>query len=261
MVETPPTDEFVVEPAGAEEAFILDLEGFEGPLDLLLALARDQKVDLTRLSILELADQYLAFIARARRLRLEIAADYLVMAAWLAYLKSRLLLPEPEGEEEPSGEELAEALAHQLRRLEAMREAGARIMARPQLGRDVFKRGAPEPVPVVKSTRFDVSLFELLSAYANQTARHQAAALRIEPLEYASVEDAIQRLTAGMAGSIDWELLLDFIPPELSGGTPRRSAVASTFAAGLELARQGNIELRQLETFGPIYLRNVKEPQ
>ena len=159
MVETPPTDEFVVEPAGAEEAFILDLKGFEGPLDLLLALARDQKVDLTRLSILELADQYLAFIARARRLRLEIAADYLVMAAWLAYLKSRLLLPEPEGEEEPSGEELAEALAHQLRRLEAMREAGARLMARPQLGRDVFKRGAPEPIPVVKNTRFDISLF------------------------------------------------------------------------------------------------------
>lgn len=239
-----------------EDAFILDLEGFEGPLDLLLTLARHQKVDLTRISILELADQYLAFIQRVRGLKLEIAADYLVMAAWLAYLKSRLLLPEPEGEDEPSGEEIAAALQHQLRRLEAMREAGARLMAQPRLGRDVFPRGAPEPMPVVRNTRIDVSLYELLKAYADHRTRQAVSALLIEPSDLFSIEDVLERLLGRIGGIQDWESLLQFLPPDLGAGLRRRSALAATFAAMLELARQGKLEIRQLETFGPIYVRS-----
>src|SRR5277367_5430604 len=158
---------------------VVDLDGYEGPIDVLLALAREQKVDLTHISILQLADQYLAFISAARSLRLEIAADYLVMAAWLAYLKSRLLLPEPQPDDEPSGAELAAALAYQLQRLEAMQQAGARLMARPQLGRDVFRRGAPEGVPIVKHAQYEATLFELLKAYGEGRSRADSAVLHI----------------------------------------------------------------------------------
>lgn len=260
MADLPVQDFAEAEPplrsTAAEDEFILDLEGFEGPLDLLLTLARNQKVDLTRISILELANQYLAFIQRVHWLKLEIAADYLVMAAWLAYLKSRLLLPEPEGEEELSGEALAAALQHQLRRLEAMREAGARLMARPRLGRDVFPRGAPEPMPVIRNTRIDVSLYELLKAYADHRTRHMANALRIEPLDLFSMEEALERLLGRVGKIPDWESLLRFLPPGLGSALRRRSALASTFAAMLELAREGKLEIRQLETFGPIYLRS-----
>src|SRR5258707_12034182 len=153
-----------------EPALMVDVDGFEGPLDLLLALARNQQVDLTRISILALANQYLAFIEQARELKIEIAADYLVMAAWLAYLKSRLLLPEPQPDDEPSGQDLATALTYQLQRLEAMQQAGARLMARPLLGRDVFRRGAPEGIPVVRHKVYDSTLFELLKAYGEGRA-------------------------------------------------------------------------------------------
>ena len=237
------------------ETLVLDLDGYEGPIDVLLALARQQKVDLARISILQLAEQYLAFIAAARRLDLEIAADYLVMAAWLVYLKSRLLLPEEADDEAPSGPELAEALAFQLRRLEAMQERGRQIMARPLLGRDVFGRGDPQETEVVRRPVYEVSLFDLLSAYGENRRRRVDAVLEIEPSALYSVADAIERLAGLGLGTVDWQTLFEFLPPEAGGGIRLRSAVASTFVAGLELARMGRIEFRQLNPFGPIYIR------
>ncbi len=234
---------------------MLDLDGYEGPIDVLLALARQQKVDLARISILDLAEQYLAFIVAARRLDLEIAADYLVMAAWLVYLKSRLLLPEDEDDEAPSGPELAEALAFQLRRLEAMQERGRQMMARPLLGRDVFARGDPQETEVVRRPVYEVSLFDLLSAYGESRRRNVGAVLEIEPSALYSVADAIQRLSGLGIGTVDWRTLFEFLPPEAGGGIRLRSAVAATFVAGLELARMGRIEFRQLNPFGPIYIR------
>ena len=242
----------------AESDFVLDLDGFEGPIDVLLALARRQKVDLARISILELAEQYLRFIAAARRLSLEMAADYLVMAAWLAYLKSRLLLPEDEAEEDrPSAPELAEALALQLRRLDAMRRAGARILARPQLGRDVFARAEPEGFEVVRRPVFEATLFELLKAYGDTRRRGETGRLTIEPPELYGAADAIARLRGMMGGMTEWRTLMSYLPPELAGrdGAVGRSAVASTFLAALELGRSGALELRQTAHMGPIYVR------
>ncbi len=244
-----------VDSDAVDGGLILDLDGFEGPLDVLLVLARKQKVDLTKISILQLADQYLAFIGQARQIPLEIAAEYLVMAAWLAYLKSRLLLPDVPGDEEPSAEEMAAALKHQLRRLEAMRDAAARLMARPLLGRDIFPRGAPEGVKVIKSSVFEVSLFELLAAYAGQQARTQADRLTIEALTLYTIDDALKRLSDILGTMIDWEALMNYLPAGLGDGLIKRSAVASTFAASLELVRVGKLQLRQLEPFGPIYVR------
>ena len=238
---------------------VVDLEGFEGPIDMLLTLAREQKVDLTKISILQLADQYLAFITEARLLRLDIAADYLVMAAWLAYLKSRLLLPEPQPPDEPSGIELAAALTHQLRRLEAMQQAGARLMARPILGRDVFKRGAPEGLPRVLRPVYDATLYDLLKAYGDQRQRKVDAVLHIAPPELYSMDDALQRLTRLLGRVPEWRTLLSFLPPGLRGGLIERSAVAATFAASLELVRAGKLQLRQDSPFGPIYLRTLPE--
>lgn len=243
------------------EQLVLDLDGYEGPIDMLLTLAREQKVDLTRISILELADQYLAYIARARRLRLEIAADYLVMAAWLAYLKSRLLLPEPAGEGEPTGAELAAALAFQLQRLQAMQEAGARLMARPQLGRDVFVRGAPEPVEIVTSPVFALSLYELLGAYGAIAGRQQRGILQIVPAELYSMDDALHRLRSMIGHTPDWQALSSFLPDDLRGPLWRRSVVAATFAASLELVRSGQAQLRQDGLFGPIFLRANPDPR
>ena len=237
----------------------VDVEGFEGPLDLLLTLARQQKVDLSKISILALADQYLAYIEAARTLRLELAADYLVMAAWLAYLKSRLLLPEPPAGDEPSGQEMADALAWQLRRLEAMQEAGVRLMARPQLGKDVFSRGNPEGVVVVRRAIWDVKLFDLLSAYGHQLRPKDADTYRIEPMQFFSVEEAAERLGKMLGIAIDWQSLEAFLPAGLTDPTRRRSALASTFVAGLQLAKDGSVELRQAERFGPIYLRKRTE--
>jgi segregation and condensation protein A len=238
-------------------SLVVDLEGYEGPIDVLLTLAREQKVDLTKISILKLAEQYLAFISEARRLRLEIAADYLVMAAWLAYLKSRLLLPEPEEpEDEPTGEELAAALAFQLQRLQAMQEAGARLMALPQFGRDVFGRGAPEGVHLVLRPVYELTLYELLKAYGEGRRRAQPGALEIRATELFSMDDILARFERMLGRIPEWRDLASFLPPDLQGGLIGRSALAATFAASLELARSGRVQLRQDFTFGPIYLRS-----
>lgn len=250
-------DQAFAEPArdgGAD--LVLDLDGFEGPIDILLTLARQQKVDLTRISILTLAEQYLAFIAAARQLRLEIAADYLVMAAWLAYLKSRLLLPEPEGDEDaPSAPEMAEALTFQLRRLQAMRDAGESLMARPRLGRDVFRRGSPEGVQVVRTPVYHLSLFELLKAYGEQRRRKEGSVLTVEASELISIDEALRRLRGLFGQMMEWRTLMSFVPGRPGDGLVGRSAVAATFAASLELTRSGDIQLRQGTPFGPIYVR------
>jgi segregation and condensation protein A len=246
-------------------ALVLDLDGYEGPIDLLLALAREQKVDLARISILALADQYLAFIAEQRRLQLEVAADYLVMAAWLAYLKSRLLLPDPPEEAGPSATELAEALAHRLRLLEAMQRAGASLMARPQLGRDVFARGAPEGLATIDQPVFELSLYELLKAYGDGHRRQHGQVLTIPPSSYASLSEALERLMRIVGQLPDWRELIAFLPAEFHGefhgGATRKSALAAVFAATLELAKSGQLELRQDRLFGPIYLRSAGQPR
>jgi segregation and condensation protein A len=237
---------------------VVDLDGYEGPLDVLLTLAREHKVDLRRISILQLAEQYLAFIAVARRIRLEIAADYLVMAAWLAYLKSRLLLPEPENDGEPTGAELAERLAFQLRRLEAMRQAAAQLLRRNQFGRDLFARGRPEGVRIIRHSVFDCTLFELLKAYGDfRTAKGSADVLplRMARMRIMSMDEALERLARMIGATPDWSVLLNFLPPGLADSYAERSALASTFAASLELARRGELEMRQLQPFGPIHLR------
>lgn len=239
-----------------DEALVVDLDGYEGPLDVLLTLARNQKVDVTKISILDLAEQYLAFIAQARRIRLEIAADYLVMAAWLAYLKSRLLLPEPV-DDEPSGEELAADLAQRLRRLEGIRIAGEKLFERNLLGREVFSRGDPEGVRVLTTSVFEVSLFDLLKAYGSQQTREQATPLSIRPRVVHTVDQALRRLNRMIGNVPDWQHLEGFLPPELIDAFERRSAVASTFSASLELARQGEVEIQQRQAFGPIYLRKA----
>ena len=245
----------------SSDDFVLDLEGFGGPIDALLQLARDQKVDLTRISILELADQYLKFVRAARRLRLELAADYLVMAAWLAYLKSRLLLPEPDDEEEPSGAELAAALRYQLQRLEAIQRFGQELMARPRLGQEIFARGQPEAMTVLTSTQYQVGLYDLLKAYAANQNRERSERLRIEPSDLYSVESALQRLSRLLGVSPGWRTLATFLPSDLGDGLVWRSAVASTFAASLEMCREGAVKIRQETPFGPIYLRGQeKEP-
>ena len=248
--------------AGDERALIVNLDGFEGPLDLLLSLARTQKVDLARISILALAEQYLDYVQQARRLRLELAASYLVMAAWLAYLKSRLLLPDEEAEaEELSGPEMAAALAFRLRRLAAMRDAAATLMDRPQLGQDVFAGGAAEGLTVHERAHHESTLHELLRAYAAHRIRREPRRLLIELSAYHSMEDAYRRLSQLMGSMPEWETLARFVPrgqgPESEAAA--RSGLASTLAASLELAREGRLQIRQLEPFGPIYLRRRRE--
>jgi len=238
------------------EQLVLELDGYEGPIDLLLTLAREQKVDLGKISILALADQYLAFIAKQQSLNLEIAADYLVMAAWLAYLKSRLLLPQPTEDEEPSGAEFAAQLEHRLRLLEAMQNAGARLMALPRIGQDTFLRGAPEGVAVVAVPVYELALYDLLRAYGENRRRTETAVLTIEPAEFYSMDDALGRLARFIGRVPNWRELASFLPRELRGEVFRRSALAATFAATLELARRGRLELRQDRAFGPIYLRS-----
>lgn len=238
------------------DVLIVDIGGFEGPLDVLLMLARTQKVDLRNISILELVEQYLVFIQEARRLRLELAAEYLVMAAWLAYLKSRLLLPPEEDEETPSAEELAARLQLRLQRLDAMREAGARLMARDRLGRDVFARGAPEGLKRVKLAIYDATLYELLKAYSIFARRGKHVPLTIHRRAVYSLEEAVERLSRLIGTAIKWTTLEAFLPDMgLSDAPPRRSAVASLFVAALELARQGKAEIQQDQTFGPLYLK------
>jgi segregation and condensation protein A len=244
-------------PAAAEEALVVAVDGFEGPLDLLLTLARNQKVDIAKISILKLADQYLEFVEHARHMNLELAADYLVMAAWLAYLKSRLILPQPETEGEPTADEMATRLRWRLQRLDAMREAAARLMGGDRLGREIFARGMPEPVNVIKLRTYKDSLFDLLSAYAGErikTLRGKSYQLQATPVML--IEQARERLER-MLGSIpDWSGLSRLIPFDWSGGLRRRSALASTLMACLELARDGRVEMRQLAPFDEIYIRD-----
>lgn len=240
------------------EALVLNLDVFEGPLDVLLTLAREQKVDLRRISILALAEQYLAFIAELRKVRIEVAADYLVMAAWLAYLKSRLLIPEPEKEGEPSGADMAARLALQLQRLEAMRKAADQLMQRDQIGLAMFLRGKPEGVRVIRKSIYNATLYELLKAYAEFRASKgsgEVLTMKIARRRIVSVEEALTRLR-NMIGQIpDWATLQAFLPAELDDPFTARSALASTFNASLEMAKQGLIELKQVQTFGPIYIR------
>ena len=245
-----------------DDAFVLRLESYEGPIDVLLDQARDQKVDLAQISILALADQYLVFVERARHLRLELAADYLVMAAWLAYLKSRLLLPEEPEDGEPSAAEMAEALAFQLRRLEAMREAGARLMAQPQLGRDWFSRGEPTERLVVDSTVYQVSLYDLLRAYADHRRRLTANSgqLQIRASRLYSMDEALRRLTEMLGAIPGWTTLASFLPIGMADPLVARSALASTLAASLELAKSGKVALRQERAFDEIYLRRRETP-
>lgn len=238
----------------ASERLLLVLDGFEGPLDALLSLARDQKVDLTKISILELADQYLAFVAEARRVRLELAADYLVMAAWLAYLKSRFLLPVPD-EEEPSGEDMAAALAFQLQRLEAIKAVAAGLMARPRLGVDVFARGAPEALETIEKPIYQTTLYDLLKAYGAHRSRKDGSILQIEPIRLYAVEDAVRRLSVILGQMPDWADLASFLPDEPTEPLMTRSALAAHFVATLELAKAGEVEVRQDGHFRPIYLR------
>ena len=245
--------------AAAGEELVIDVGGFEGPIDVLLTLARTHKVDITQISILELADQYLAWVARIRQQNLELAADYLVMAAWLAYLKSRLLLPDMSAEDEPTGAEMADALSFQLRRLEGMQNAGAKIFERPRLGQDFFPRGAPEKFGYSSTSIFDVTIYDLLSAYGDHTQRSNIHTLRIEPSDLYSPDEALKKLF-GMIGKMhDWSDLMQFLPQELRGDLISRSALASTLAAALQLAKDGKLQLRQGENFGTVYIRKPKD--
>lgn len=239
-----------------EPALVVDVDGFEGPLDLLLTLARSQKVDITRISILALAEQYLAFIEEIRRLRLELAADYLVMAAWLAYLKSRLLLPEAKGDDEPSGEELAAALAFRLQRLEAMRDAGARLANSNRLGRDVFARGEPEPVVVNRKSEYSATLYDLLSAYAAQRQHNAIAVVHVQPRTVWSLQEAREILIRMVGNIAEWTPLHAFVSPYLVTKEMRATVMASSFSASLELAREGRVDLRQTAPFAPLYMRD-----
>lgn len=237
----------------AGEQLTLDLEVWEGPLDVLLSLARAQKVDLRRISILRLVDQYLAFVARERA-KLEVAADYLVMAAWLAYLKSALLLPRTDTDEEPSPEELAWRLQMRLERLSSMREAGARLMARDRLGRDVFPRGAPEGLRVVRHAAWEAELYDLIAAYGQVRARTRPVLHVVQARPVMTLEAALERVAALVGSAIDWRRIEAFLP-DVADPRLRKSALASSFLAALELARQGRVELAQERAFAPLMLR------
>lgn len=253
--EDPPRDVM------AGEGFILALSGYEGPIDVLLTMARDQKVDLKQISILALADQYLIFIERAAREHLELAADYLVMAAWLAYLKSKLLLPPEENPDQPSAEEMADALKFQLMRLQAMQDAGAKIFQLPVRGVNFFGRGMAEGLPVTYRTVYDVSLYDLLKAYAAQHRDRAVTALEIEPFDLFSIDDAIERLRGVLPGVPDWSALLEFLPRGIRQPLMRRSAISTTLIAALELVRQGKADIRQDGGhFSPIFIKPAQRP-
>jgi len=244
--------------AAAEEALVVTVDGFEGPLDLLLTLARNQKVDIAKISILKLADQYLEFVEHAKKINLELAADYLVMAAWLAYLKSRLILPQPEPDGEPTADEMASRLRWRLQRLEAMREAAARLMAGDRLGREVFARGMPEPVNVVKLRTYKDTLFDLLSAYAGERVKKlRGKNYQLQATPVMLIEQARERLERLLGAIPDWNALSQIIPLDWSGGPRRRSALASTLVACLEFARDGRIELRQLGPFEEVFIKDI----
>lgn len=238
-----------------QDALVVDVAGFEGPLDLLLHLARNQKVDLARISVLALVEQYLTFIDRVRQLKLEVAADYLVMAAWLAFLKSKLLIPKQAGDTEESGEEMAAVLQFRLKRLEAMRDAAARLVNRNRLGREVFARGMPETVIVETTSKFSASLYDLLSAYASQRQRHAITNVRIAKRAVWSLKEARDVLMRLIGQIKDWTALDAYLIEYVATPQERATVIASSFAASLELVREGSIEVRQAEAFAPIYMR------
>jgi segregation and condensation protein A len=254
--EVPFAEDAAVDRGTGEPTLIVDVGGFEGPLDLLLTLARQQKVDLAKISILALANQYLAFIEQARRTRLELAADYLVMAAWLAYLKSRMLLPEPPEPEGLSAADMAKALALRLQRLDAIREAGVRLFERPLLGRDVFLRGDPQPIAEIKRPEWSATLYDLLSAYAAERQRRALAHVRFAKRTVWSLADArviLERMVG--AGGSDWGRLDEYLIAYAVEPEMRTTALASSLAATLELVREGAMEVHQSAAFAPIYLR------
>ncbi len=238
------------------EALIVDVDGYEGPLDLLLTLSRTQKVDLRKISVLALAEQYLAFIDRAKMLRIELAADYLVMAAWLAFLKSRLLLPPDPGDEGPSGEELAAHLAFQLERLGAMRDAAAKLMARDQKGRDFFVRGIPEDVTRIRRIRYTATLLDLMQGYARIRTRDDFRPYTMERDNVMTLEQALSRMRGLIGYAGDWTDLMSYLPEGWeTDPSRRRSATASHFAATLELVKNGAIQMRQRDSFAPIEIK------
>ncbi len=245
----------------AAEALIVDVDGFEGPLDLLLTLSRTQKVDLRKISILKLAEQYLGFVEEAKSLRIELAADYLVMAAWLAFLKSRLLLPPDPTDEGPSGEDMAAHLAFQLERLAAMRERAANLMARDRLGQDRFPRGLPEEVGTIRKITYTASLLELMQAYARIRTRDEFRPFVMDRDSVYTMEEALDRLRGMIGFAGDWTDIASYLPDGWQmDPKKRRSATASNFAAALELAKAGKVDLRQADTFAPIHLRRRDEP-
>ena len=253
--ETNWLDEDKADDSGGADVMYVDVDGYEGPLDLLLELARRQKVDLANVSVLALAEQYLSFIEKVRERRIDVAADYLVMAAWLAYLKSRLMVPQAATADEPSGELMAALLQFRLKRLEAMRKAAGQLVNRPQLGRQIFARGMPEPIIVSKNLLWEASLYDLLKAYTIQ--RERAVAGEYVPVQRKvwSLNDAREILQRLIGQSVDWMPMYDFLTEYLETPAERVSAIASSFGASLELAREGKLELRQSDAFAPLYMR------
>jgi segregation and condensation protein A len=251
--------EVTAERASDEPALIVDVEGFEGPLDLLLSLARHQKVDLAKISILALADQYLAFIEVARKLRLELAADYLVMAAWLAYLKSRLLLPEVAPSEGLTAVDMANALALRLKRLEAIRDVAGRLFDRPQLDRDVFSRGDPEPIAEIKRAEWSATLYDLLSVYASQRQRNALSRVRLQKRTVWSLAEARSALERLIGATVDWTELDHFLISYVVDPAHRATAFASSLAATLEMVREGLVDVHQHTAFAPIFVRKHAE--
>jgi segregation and condensation protein A len=252
-------DDLAAERASGEPALVVDVEGFEGPLDLLLALARQQKVDLAKISILALADQYLAFIEEARKLRLELAADYLVMAAWLAYLKSRLLLPDTNAPEGQSAEDMAIALALRLKRLEAIRDVAQRLFGRAQLDRDVFRRGQPEPIAHIKHAQYTATLYDLLSAYAQQRQKSALAHVRLAKRTVWSLAEAREALERLIGQSSDWSRLDQFLLSYVVEPSLAPTVFASSFASTLEMVREGLMDVHQQGAFAPLYVRKRQQ--
>jgi segregation and condensation protein A len=253
--------EFAADRASDEPALVVDVEGFEGPLDLLLMLARQQKVDLAKISILALADQYLTFIEEARKLRLELAADYLVMAAWLAYLKSRLLLPEAATAEGMTAEEMANALALRLKRLEAIRDAAQKLFDRPQLDRDVFARGEPEPIAHIKHPQWTATLYDLLTAYANQRQKLALSHVRMAKRAVWSLSEAREALERLVGVATDWTCIDEYLIAYIVEPSRRATVLASSFASALEMVREGVAEIHQQEAFAPLFMRKREAPQ